>query len=81
MTCTSIEILLFDNFVFDYRNPNLPNAVTWPRFTFEDEKYLMIGKQDTVKTKPDRNRCQVWRKKFRAVIDDDLIQKLKNSKS
>uniref|UniRef100_T1DFV2 Carboxylic ester hydrolase n=1 Tax=Cupiennius salei TaxID=6928 RepID=T1DFV2_CUPSA len=58
-------------------NPSIPGGVKWPRYTYQDPKYLVISKRDRVAVKPDNYRCEPWRELFQAVIDEDTLQRLK----
>nr|ANQ45786.1 AChE6 [Pardosa pseudoannulata] len=58
-------------------NPNIPGSVEWPRYSFQDPKYLVLSKRDRVDVKPDNNRCESWRKIFETEITEDTLEKFK----
>lgn len=58
-------------------NPTIPGSVSWPKYTNEDPKYFIIGQRDSIGLRPDQYRCERWRNLYRSVIDDNLIESLK----
>lgn len=58
-------------------DPNISNESNWPRYTYKDPKYLIIGQKDRVDVRPDDYRCENWREVFRSVIDHEVIRNLK----
>lgn len=59
-------------------NPNLPSGLKWPRYTYADPKYFIIGQRDRIGVRPDNHRCEKWRNLFRSAVSDDVIRNLKN---
>lgn len=62
-------------------NPNIEGEVKWPLYTYEYPNYLEIDLEDKVGYRPDNFRCEFWRERYRAVIDENIIRAFHGSAS
>uniref|UniRef100_A0AAU7E3W1 Carboxylic ester hydrolase n=1 Tax=Cupiennius salei TaxID=6928 RepID=A0AAU7E3W1_CUPSA len=62
-------------------NPNIDGAVEWPLYTYNQPYYLDMSVKETVRTRPDDYRCEFWRDRYQAGIDENLVQSLQGSAS
>ncbi|GBN72768.1 Cholinesterase [Araneus ventricosus] len=60
-------------------DPNVPGTIRWPTFKHDDPEYLEIGDEEMVRLRPDNYRCEFWRDRFDADINEAVYSKVRRS--
>ncbi|XP_055952491.1 acetylcholinesterase-1-like [Argiope bruennichi] len=60
-------------------DPNVPGAIRWPTFKQDDPEYLEIDKEEAVRLRPDNYRCEFWRDRYDADINESVYAKVRRS--
>ncbi|GFU18186.1 hypothetical protein NPIL_188841 [Nephila pilipes] len=62
------------------RDPNIPDETEWPPFKFGDNVYLELNDEEkVVRSRPDNSRCEFWRDRFQAEINDDVYSNIRTA--
>ncbi|GFW04224.1 acetylcholinesterase-1 [Trichonephila clavipes] len=59
--------------------PDIPGEITWPLYRHDKQEYLELNDEEVVRIRPDNYRCEFWRDRSRAQIDDKIYSKVRRS--
>ncbi|GIY83411.1 acetylcholinesterase [Caerostris darwini] len=60
-------------------NPNIPGTLKWPVFKHDDPEYLEIKDEEMIRLRPDNFRCEFWRDRYQADIDEKVYKKVRRN--